>query len=477
MSEGNDRYRDVGEAVLVPPLRGFSPVLTVLSLTICLMGLGVILWSTSLSDAPSFGLSSSRDLERLASRVLAFETSANHLSSFERFMYHLGTGEFDTYDDLLRWYRELLSEQPDVMNWAYVGILIGEYQDSLALRSFLDKFPEDTPLFNLLREALQVAYLGENNLRGYQDMQANLAEEMPGNWFYFRLAQRMAERAENVQLHSSLAAQLQRQTMSLILKWRLGLALELAILVLGGVGWVIYVKAQRSRVQTDLTFWTFGEGMAVLARGGALTVLSLGCLLVFPGGAYWLMEYGVLWLYLPVVLVAYGLLFRAHALSVQEVFGWSPFWAQLRTSAPVALMVLGLGLLGSWAMMILGDAIGYSVHWTEWFVPDLVWGSQAQVLKTLAEFVILAPFFEEVIFRGLLFPTLHVRFGRRAAILGSALLFAAAHGYGLVAFLTVLWSGILWGWAYSRTGSLLPGMVAHAVNNGLVAYTLLAFFR
>ncbi|MCA9480951.1 MAG: CPBP family intramembrane metalloprotease, partial [Nitrospira sp.] len=146
-------------------------------------------------------------------------------------------------------------------------------------------------------------------------------------------------------------------------------------------------------------------------------------------------------------------------------------------SLPVALMVVGVGLLGDWGMMIVGDSLGYTVHWTEWFVPDLVWGSWGQVLKTLTEFVLVAPFFEEIIFRGLLFPTLHAKVGGHLAIMGSALFFALAHGYGFVAFLAVLWSGLLWGWAYARTGSLLPGMIAHAINNGLVGYSLLAFFR
>jgi membrane protease YdiL (CAAX protease family) len=237
------------------------------------------------------------------------------------------------------------------------------------------------------------------------------------------------------------------------------------------------VRGRPFREPSRVLFWTFGEGVAVLARGGAMTVVVLGCFALLPDGAALLMEYGAILLYLPMVLVAYGLLFRSRPFALSQVFGWSPFLSQLRAGVPVALMVLGVGLLGDWGIMIMGDSLGYTVHWTEWFVPELVWGSQGQVLKTLAEFVILAPLFEEIIFRGLLFPTLHARFGSLPAIGGSALLFALAHGYGLVAFLAVFWSGLLWGWAYSRTGSLLPGMAAHAVNNGLVAYSILAFFR
>jgi uncharacterized protein len=140
-------------------------------------------------------------------------------------------------------------------------------------------------------------------------------------------------------------------------------------------------------------------------------------------------------------------------------------------------MVLGAGVLGDWGVMVIGDALGYTVHWTEWFVPELVWGDGWDVFKRGVEFVIVAPVFEEIIFRGFVFSTLLVGFGSGVALAGSGMLFALAHGYGLLAFLSVLWSGILWAWAYARTGSLIPGIVAHAVNNGIVVYALLAFFR
>jgi len=117
------------------------------------------------------------------------------------------------------------------------------------------------------------------------------------------------------------------------------------------------------------------------------------------------------------------------------------------------------------------------VNWRDWFLPQLVWGSQLDLFKTGFEVVLLAPVFEEIIFRGLLYSTLRAKFTIPISISGSALIFALAHGYGLVAFLTVFWSGLLWAWAYERTGSILPGICAHAINNGLVVYSLVAIFR
>jgi hypothetical protein len=140
-------------------------------------------------------------------------------------------------------------------------------------------------------------------------------------------------------------------------------------------------------------------------------------------------------------------------------------------------MVVALGLVGDWLIVIAGDTFQSSVHWNEWFVPQLVWGSQMDLVKTAIEFVVLAPLFEELIFRGILFTSLRKKFNFPISMVASGLVFALAHGYGLIAFLTVLWSGCLWAWAYERTGSVIPGTIAHAVNNGVVVYSLVAFFR
>ena len=96
---------------------------------------------------------------------------------------------------------------------------------------------------------------------------------------------------------------------------------------------------------------------------------------------------------------------------------------------------------------------------------------------SLVEYVILAPIFEELAFRGLLFAMLRRRFTFLPAALLSATIFALAHGYSLLGFMSVLWKGFLWAWIYERTGSLLPGMLAHAVNNVLVCLSVMVLLR
>ena len=80
-------------------------------------------------------------------------------------------------------------------------------------------------------------------------------------------------------------------------------------------------------------------------------------------------------------------------------------------------------------------------------------------------------------FRGVLYATLRLRLGPAPATLVSAALFALAHGYGVVGFVSVFVSGVLWALAYERTRSLLPGMLAHAVSNIQATTIVLATLR
>lgn len=76
----------------------------------------------------------------------------------------------------------------------------------------------------------------------------------------------------------------------------------------------------------------------------------------------------------------------------------------------------------------------------------------------------LAPVVEELVFRGLLFGWLAGRWGGGVAAGISSLVFAGAH-LEPAHILLVLPLGLLFGWLRWRTGSLLPSMAAHIVNN------------
>lgn len=76
---------------------------------------------------------------------------------------------------------------------------------------------------------------------------------------------------------------------------------------------------------------------------------------------------------------------------------------------------------------------------------------------------------EELFFRGFVQPPLVERFGAGAAVVTSAALFGAVHLDLLHSPLAFL-MGLLLGWAAWRAGSIVPGIVAHGLNN-LVSFT------
>jgi membrane protease YdiL (CAAX protease family) len=77
---------------------------------------------------------------------------------------------------------------------------------------------------------------------------------------------------------------------------------------------------------------------------------------------------------------------------------------------------------------------------------------------------VVAPFVEELMFRGLGYRLLEP-FGRWHAILGIGLAFALVHGL-LAGFPILFFFGAALAWLRSRTGSVFPGMLLHAFFNG-----------
>jgi hypothetical protein len=85
---------------------------------------------------------------------------------------------------------------------------------------------------------------------------------------------------------------------------------------------------------------------------------------------------------------------------------------------------------------------------------------------------IAAPFFEEMMFRGFLLPSLTRYFPVGGAILISGLIFAFAH-LNLSEVLPLLVLGMVLGFVYSRSRNLLSSMLLHSLwNSG----TLLSLF-
>jgi uncharacterized protein len=180
---------------------------------------------------------------------------------------------------------------------------------------------------------------------------------------------------------------------------------------------------------------------------------------------------------LPLLVLAYIQLLKPAGLTFTNGFGLGIKREDLGRLACTVLAVIAAGLWGEWVMGRAAEFLHLNNHWTEWFDQDLVWGTPPVIAVSILEYVVFAPIFEELAFRGLLFAMFRRRLEFLPAALISTSLFALAHGYSLIGFISVFWSGFLWAWIYERTGSLIPGMVAHAMNNLLVCLTVMALLR
>ncbi len=98
-----------------------------------------------------------------------------------------------------------------------------------------------------------------------------------------------------------------------------------------------------------------------------------------------------------------------------------------------------------------------------------LFSSPASSYAIAAFAVLVAPFMEEIIFRGVLFSAFESRIGLRSAVVITALLFAALHvpeywGAWDHVFLIFL-VGLIFSLARGLTGSLAPSFVLHATYN------------
>jgi hypothetical protein len=150
-------------------------------------------------------------------------------------------------------------------------------------------------------------------------------------------------------------------------------------------------------------------------------------------------------------------------------WGWRPVAASLRPALKMVLMVLPFVALASWLLQLVWSDPGGTNP-----LLDMVLGtSDAWALLTFAlTAVVLAPFFEETLFRGVLLPVVARHLGARWAVLISALVFAIAHlSLAELAPLSVLGVGL--GLLRWQTGRLAACVCLHAFWNSLTFLNLL----
>ncbi|MGH2975711.1 MAG: lysostaphin resistance A-like protein [Solirubrobacterales bacterium] len=115
----------------------------------------------------------------------------------------------------------------------------------------------------------------------------------------------------------------------------------------------------------------------------------------------------------------------------------------------------------------LAFAIAYTAAFGEPHQKDIAEDFGTVPIQVLL-IVVAAPLGEEVCFRGFLFGGLRERLPRLAAALISALIFGGLHATtGLSAVPPLIFFGFVLALLYERTGSIVPGILLHMLNNSV----------
>jgi len=231
---------------------------------------------------------------------------------------------------------------------------------------------------------------------------------------------------------------------------------------LGLLFWMIQPAARAVFRAAPLHSLLCGEGLGILVRADlAGTLLVLLCFL-HPLTRIIGMCHGLIMLTPLLFLLAhrhwrYG--------SLPNFFGLPGSPRACLALLGAAVCILGLDWLFLSGIGAAAKALGIQGHWAEGLDEALLYEDWPVRFVPLANGIVWSPIYEEIAFRGVLFPALRERFGLWPAALGSSIVFGSVHFYSLPGFLGVAAFGLVNALACHYTRSLLPSMAAHIGTN------------
>ncbi|HWC02101.1 MAG TPA: CPBP family intramembrane glutamic endopeptidase [Methylomirabilota bacterium] len=443
--------------------------------------LGVL---ASLVFWPSTGLDTldqpELSLERVVTRDMDFRAAAALTPSWEAPLYALAlSSDAEARATAIGWYEELVQVEGSPLAELYRLILLAEDGRADALQEALAAWTPGDEWAGRLATWARAAYGAEPPADGLRSALAAVRRELPAGWFADRLAARLASRlGDDAALAESARASEARGT-PLVWRLRAILASETLLVALGAVALVTLVTvpggaAARVSMAPIPPPWGAADGAGLFARG-ALGLVGVAIIWPFMPDRAWATP--VVSAISAIPIVGYLLWQCGSWRSLADTFGLRVSRAALPALARAAVALVGLSTLADVLIELAGARLGVETHWTDGFQERLVWGPPAEVVADVLDSCVFAPVVEELLFRGVLYGTLRLRLGPLPATATSAALFALAHGYGLIGFVSVFVSGVLWALAYERTRSLLPGMLAHAASNVQATAIVLATLR
>jgi membrane protease YdiL (CAAX protease family) len=237
--------------------------------------------------------------------------------------------------------------------------------------------------------------------------------------------------------------------------------------------WMIQPEARRVFQNTPLEGVPLGEGLGIYVRAHLLGTLLLLLCYLHPFTRIPTMCYGIAMLTPLLFLLA-----RRHWRygSWANLFGLPATRRACLVLVGAAVCVFALDWVSLAGIGAAAREFGIKSHWTEGLDEALLYEHWPVRLVPVANGIVWSPIYEEVAFRGLLFPALRTRFGVLLAAALSSIVFASLHFYSLAGCLGVAMFGFINALTCHYTRSLLPSIGAHMGTNFIILGTQTALF-
>jgi len=192
-----------------------------------------------------------------------------------------------------------------------------------------------------------------------------------------------------------------------------------------------------------------------------LTTLEMGGIL----GGVWACMTGVPVL-LPVLVAGCALVFtQRHGLILALQWGLEParYPAFLRVAFVSYVACILPVVIATTLSFVICRELGYT-DLLQNKVREFEAGDRRQMIEILLSATLFAPLWEEMFFRGLVYPWLKSRVPQKSALILSALFFASIH-FHIPSFLPLAVLGLVLAFVYEYTGSIVTSIALHAIFN------------
>lgn len=215
-------------------------------------------------------------------------------------------------------------------------------------------------------------------------------------------------------------------------------------------------------------FWGYADvGLALLLIVVGVVVINLvAAAIVFADPK---LQEDLTPLILPTNIALYGIIYLALRLVLGSRYGAPVFrslgWRQAHFNLAVA------GIAGV-ALALALSFVAALIHTPQIKTPfDKLSSSPASLIFLGIMAVVLAPIFEELLFRGFLQPVISRSVGTLLGVVLTAVLFGLLHApeysWAWQYAVSVTLAGIAFGWLRAKTNSIIPGVVMHGCFNGI----------